>query len=400
MRALPRKEGEKWVAYGITLSLFFPVRSISLCPLFSIFMPQYFRIMKSYFALYSPSQGAQPVESTVLVFDKNLSIGFRHADGRNAMESWLLKDVDAAFDFGRQSSKIKNTKLGGELVIEGNDAAKFIKEIQAENQKAWHKKSSGKEWLRNSLLFLGIIGLLVLLYLLIVPWLSEKLASKVSVKTEQQLGDAVYDAMGLASLEDKEASLVLNDFFSSLDVPTAYDIRITVVKDNTVNAFALPGGRIVVYSALLKEIASYPELAALLSHEFTHVNNKHSTKSIFRRLGSKVFIGLLFGRFGTVTSVLINHADDLKSLKYSRKLEKEADMDGLTILTQRKIDPAGFTDLFEHLKAAAPANVMPEFLGSHPDVDKRINYIKESSKGAAVSENDQLKAIFEKLKIK
>ena len=102
-----------------------------------------------------------------------------------------------------------------------------------------------------------------------------------------------------------------------MDVPTAYRIRITVVNDNVVNAFALPGGRIVVYTALLKQIKSYPELAALLSHEFTHINNKHSTKSIFRRLGSKVFIGLLFGRFGTVTSVLVNHADNLKSLTYS-----------------------------------------------------------------------------------
>ncbi len=113
-------------------------------------------------------------------------------------------------------------------------------------------------------------------------------------------------------------------------------IRITVVNDNTVNAFALPGGRIVVYSALLKEIGSYPELAALLSHEFTHVNNRHSTKSIFRNLGSKVFLGLLFGKFGSVTAVLVDHADNLKSLKYSRKLEKEADIEGLAIIGKER----------------------------------------------------------------
>lgn len=354
--------------------------------------------MKSYFASYYPSSSVQPVEATVLVFDKNLSIGFRHADGSNAMMSWQLRDVEATFDFSRQSSRLKNKKQPGEIWIEGNDAYKFIKGIEAEQQKPWHKKRSGKDWIRNSILFTGIIGVLVLLYFLIVPWLSEKLASKVSVKTEQQLGDAVYNAMGLASLEDKEASLKLNDFFSAMEVPTAYNIRITVVKDNTVNAFALPGGRIVVYSALLKEVDSYPELAALLSHEFTHVNNKHSTKSIFRRLGSKIFIGLLLGNFGAVTSVLVDHADDLKSLKYSRLLEKEADTDGLEILIQRKIDPKGFTDLFKHLKAAAPSNTLPEFLVSHPDVDKRINYITEAGKGAVVEENEQLKAIFEKIK--
>jgi predicted Zn-dependent protease len=170
-----------------------------------------------------------------------------------------------------------------------------------------------------------------------------------------------------------------------------------VVNDNVVNAFALPGGRIVVYSALLKQVKSYPELAALLSHEFTHINNKHSTKSIFRRLGSKIFLGLLFGKFGSVTSVLVDHADNLKSLKYSRKLEKEADTEGLAILKQRKIDPQGFVSLFNHLKESAPSNSIPEFLGSHPDIEKRIKHINESSANVQVQENRQLKTIFEKL---
>lgn len=354
--------------------------------------------MKSYFA-YFHQPGMESVESTVLVFDKNLSIGFRNPDGSNAMINWLLNEVEASFDFSSQQTKLRHIKTPGtELYIKGNEAGSFIEEMKAVQKKAWHKKSNGKEWIRNSLLFLGILGFLFLLYLLIVPWLSQKLASKVSIKTEKQLGDAVYDALGLAGQEDTAKSYVLNEFFTAMEVPTAYNIKISVVNDNVVNAFALPGGRIIVYSALLKEITSYPELAALLSHEFTHINNKHSTKSIFRRLGSKVFLGLLFGRLGTVTTVVVNHADNLKSLKYSRSLEKEADLNGLNILTKREIDPNGFVSLFHHLDESAPANVMPEFLVSHPDVDKRIAYIQEASKGIRVKENLQLKAIFDKLK--
>jgi beta-barrel assembly-enhancing protease len=96
--------------------------------------------------------------------------------------------------------------------------------------------------------------------------------------------------------------------------------------------------------------------------------------------------------------VVATPANKLKSLKYSRNLEKEADMDGLAILTKRNIDPAGFVNLFHHLQEAGPTNNMPEFLGSHPDVDKRIAYIEEASKGAVVKEDAELKAIFEKLK--
>lgn len=355
--------------------------------------------MKSYFGNYFSAPGSLPVESTVLVFDKSLSIGLRRADGSNAMESWLLQDVETDFVFSRQSSRLRNRKhSGAELIIEGKEAASYIQSVQAELKKPWHKKSSGKEWIRNGTLFIGILGLLFLLYLLIVPWLSEKLAGKVSTSTEAQLGNAAYDAMGLTGNEDSVASYVINEFFAAMNVPTSYSIRITVVNEQEVNAFALPGGRIVVYSALLKQVNSYAELAALLSHEFVHVNNKHSTKSIFRRLGSKVFLGLLFGRFGTVTSVMVDHADNLKSLKYSRKLEKEADMDGLRILSERNINPKGFIDLFGNLKQASPGSVLPEFLGSHPDIDKRIGYIKEASKNIVVKENEELKAIFEKLK--
>jgi beta-barrel assembly-enhancing protease len=353
--------------------------------------------MKSYFGSYSSSPGARPLVSSVLIFDKNLNIGFRNPDGTTTTLDWALKDTTASFDFSTQSTRLKYGNSGAEVLVEGNDAAVFVKEMQAELQKVWYKKTGTKDWSRNLALLAGLSGLLFLLYLLIVPWLSEKMASRVSVNTERQLGDAVYDAMGLAAQEDTAASFVLNGFFAAMDVPTAYRIRITVVNDNVVNAFALPGGRIVIYTALLKQIKSYPELAALLSHEFTHINNKHSTKSIFRRLGSKVFIGLLFGRFGTVTSVLVNHADNLKSLTYSRKLEKEADTEGLNILTQRKIDPQGFVALFNHLKASAPSDVLPEFLGSHPDIDKRIAYINEASKGATVTDNNQLKIIFSTL---
>ncbi len=355
--------------------------------------------MKSYFGLYKNNNIVEPIEATVLVFDTSLSIGFRTITGINEMEGWLIKDITYQYNPSAGETVIRNTKhTGAVLVIAGNEAATFLKIVKEEIEKPWHKKNKGKQWVRNGLLALGIVSILFLLYLLIVPWLSEKLATSVSEKTEQQLGDAVYTGMNMSGKEDTAASQILNNFFQAMKVPTAYNIRITVVNDNVVNAFALPGGRIVIYSALLKQVESYPELAALLSHEFTHVNNKHSTKSIFRKLGSKIFVGLLFGRFGNVASVLVNHADDLKSLKYSRSLEKEADIEGLQILMQRKIDTKGFEKLFWHLKKASPESSLPTFLASHPDLDDRIEYINKEGKNAEVADNSILKSIFEQLK--
>ncbi len=352
--------------------------------------------MKSYFATYRISASAANIESTVLVFTTSLNIGFRDETGKNEMVNWMLKDVKASFEVPLQQSRIRHLS-GSELLIDGNDAAGYINLQQSEQKKPWYNKSSGSEWIRNSVLLVLILAALFGVYLLIVPWLSQQFASKVSIKTERQLGDAVYNALGLDSQVDSTKTRIVKEFFDTMDIPTPYEIRISVVKDDVTNAFALPGGRIVVYTALLNKIETYPELAALLSHEFTHVNNRHSTKSIFRRLGSKVFIGLLFGKFGTVTSVLVNQADNIRSLKYSRRLEKEADLNGLSILMKRSIDPDGFDQLFDHLAENLPQDKMPEILASHPDVKKRMKYIDDAAKDAIVAVDEQLKIIFDKL---
>jgi hypothetical protein len=354
--------------------------------------------VKSYLATYH-FHAAEPAEATVLLFDKEIHIGYHDQQQQHQTVQWKMEDVEAMFDLSTQATRIRHRQTPGlDFYIRGNDALQYIQTQQAEQQKPWHKKDKAKDWGRNLLIFFGVVTALVLLYFLLVPWLSEKLAGNVSVQTEEQFGEAVYGAMNFEGSEDTAASFAVNHFFDELKITTPYTIRIAVIRGETVNAFALPGGRIVVYTALLKKMETYPELAALLAHEFTHVNNKHSTKSIFRRLGSKIFLGLLFGKFGSVTSVMVDQADNLKSLTYSRRLEKEADLEGLALLKERKIESNGFTDLFHHLKESGPGSSMPEFLASHPDIDNRITYIKEEAAGYTAIENSSLKSIFEKIK--
>jgi Zn-dependent protease with chaperone function len=355
--------------------------------------------MKSWLASYYETVGAEPIEATVLAVEKKISIGFRNSNGQPVTLDWDIRDINAVFDNSLQATKVTNAnEKNARLIINGKDPSLFLQEMQTEQNKPWHKKEKAKGLRRSLVIFLIIAVVLVGTYFLVVPWLSEKLASTVSIQTEERFGDAIYDGLNLSDAEDTASGRLVNEFFRGMNITTPYAIHITVVNGPVVNAFALPGGHIVVYDALLKELNSYPELAALLSHEFTHVNNKHSTKSVFRRLGSRVFLSLLLGKMGNVTSILVDQADNLKSLNYSRKLEKEADMNGLTLLKERKIDPEGFAHLFQHLKASSPAAALPELLASHPDIENRINYIREASANAPVEENIQLKAIFDRLK--
>lgn len=357
--------------------------------------------MKTWFASYYDTPGAEPVEASVLAAEESISFAYRTTEGELQRHQWNMNDITAVMDRSADSSVITSSAAPrSRLIVKGKDAADFILQVKEEKAKPWYRKKGTRERVRGLSIFLGFVGILVAAYFLLVPWLSEKFASGVSVSTEQQFGDAVYNGMQLAAAEDQQASAKLNTFFEEMQVTTPYAVRIAVIKSDVINAFALPGGRIVVYTALLDQLKTYPELAALLSHEFTHVNNRHSTKSVFRKLGSKIFLGLLLGNTGGVAVVLADHADDLKSLTYSRSLEREADLDGLALLKERQIDPEGFAGLFQQLKKAAPASSMPEFLASHPDIEDRIDYIREASKNATVKEDTVLKAIFEQLKTK
>ena len=354
--------------------------------------------VKSYIGTYS-APGVLHREATVLVFDKSIHIGYRNDEGRTLTEEWAMTDIEVTYRLAEQGTHIKNRRLGqGDILITGKSAQEEINRLQEELRKPWHRKTRAREWGRNSLILLIALITLVAIYFLIVPWLSEKMAARVSVSTEEQFGEAVYSGMQLEGIENTEAGYAANQFFAELNIPTAYRIRISVVKGSIVNAFALPGGRIVIYDALLNEIEDYSELAALLSHEFIHVNNKHSTKAIFRKLGSRIFVALLLGKIGAVSSILVDQADNLKSLNYSRKLEKEADLDGVALLMERKIDPRGFSELLRHLERSAQGNNIPELLASHPDTERRIDYITEESRGATIEYNEQLKTIFNKIK--
>ncbi len=218
----------------------------------------------------------------------------------------------------------------------------------------------------------------IIAYVLIVPWVASALASRFPVSYEKSIGDKAYHSIKKSLVVDEQRTQLINDFFSKLDIPSRYNVQITVVKGDMMNAFAMPGGHIVVYDKIINGMSSYPELAALLSHEFTHVENRHTIRTLFRQLGSKVFLSLVLGDATAVGGVIVNNADDLKHLSYSRSLETEADRYGVRLLAERHIDPLGFVRLFQLLKKETPAAPTSEWMSSHPDLNKRIEGIKNN----------------------
>jgi predicted Zn-dependent protease len=216
----------------------------------------------------------------------------------------------------------------------------------------------------------------VLAYLFLMPWAASALASRFPVSYEKKIGEEAYASIKTDFRIDEKRSALINDFFQQLNFPSEYDVQVTVVKGEEVNAFAMPGGHIVVYDKLINSTGSYPELCALLAHEFTHIENRHNIRTLFRQLGSGIFMSLLMGDATAVGGVIIRNADYLKSLSYSRALEKEADENGLRLLSERSIDPDGFVRLFRLLERQSKGSQPSEWLNSHPDLNKRIKGIR------------------------
>jgi beta-barrel assembly-enhancing protease len=245
---------------------------------------------------------------------------------------------------------------------------------------------------------LVMIALAVVFYIFGVPWLAGKMANRFPISYEKKLGGQMYNAIKSSFTIDEERTKHINAFFKQLNIPSKYDIQITVVKNDVANAFAMPGGHIIVYTGILKGMRSYEELAALLSHEFTHIENRHSLKSIFRETSSSIFLSLLFGNMEAVSSVLISNADNLTNLSYGRNLETESDENGAQLLAQRNIDCKGFVHLFQLLQREY-GQEPPEYLSSHPNLDKRIKNIQDLDycKGQTLRKDSTLHTYFLRL---
>ena len=119
------------------------------------------------------------------------------------------------------------------------------------------------------------------------------------------------------------------------------------------------------------------ELAALLGHELVHVNYRHGTKSIFRNLANAIILSVLLNDVNGITAVLVDNANSLDKLSFSRHLEKEADEEALEMMFQNHINPYGMVNLLEQLNQLSEGINIPQILSSHPITTQRLSYINK-----------------------
>lgn len=158
-----------------------------------------------------------------------------------------------------------------------------------------------------------------------------------------------------------------------------------LIKEDQVNAFCMPGGKIVVYEGLMKIISSDDELAVVLGHEVAHAVAKHSNERMSQQMmaqyGAQVLGGILSGK-SAATQALAGQVYGLGAqygvmLPFSRKHETEADYMGLVLMYMAGYQPEAAVNFWKKMAVASGGNATPEFMSSHPSDASRISSIQK-----------------------
>ena len=222
-----------------------------------------------------------------------------------------------------------------------------------------------------------------------LPRLGDAGGEDLSPAAERRLGEAIMREVRRDASVSSDVEL--NDFLNRLGstltgTPAAksYSFELFLVLDQTLNAFALPGGFIGVHSGLIVATQSESELASVLAHEIGHVTQRHIARMLSeQRIGSVAMIaamvlGALAARSNPQAAVgvatMAMGAQQQQMLSFSRDAEREADRVGIETLRQSGFDPNGMVAFFGRLQQASRIyeGSAPAYMRSHPLTAERI----------------------------
>ncbi len=234
-------------------------------------------------------------------------------------------------------------------------------------------------FIKWSSFLLVLLAILLFLWLIILPKLADRMARTLPYSTEQKIGEVAWNQIKQSQTIDTLKSKLANEFFHELEWDKKYPTHVFVVNEKIINAFALPGGNIVIYSGLLDKMKSYQELAALLGHEYGHIEQRHMARGMAQSLSTFALLGILLGGTGGIVAVLAEQSNNLFNLKYSRSYETESDDFSLIKLQEANIDPQGILELFKRLQEDNPEKqeAIPDFLSTHPGISIRMDRIRD-----------------------
>lgn len=228
-------------------------------------------------------------------------------------------------------------------------------------------------------------------------------ANAIPVEWEVKLGDTLFDQIKRQSklIEDKELLAQLQLLTAPLVKgigDAKFPLKFHIVEDATLNAFAMPGGNVVLHSGLLLAADTPEEVAGVLAHEIAHVTRRHGFRGIIGSAGLFLVVQTFIGDMSGILAVIANNSAFLLDQKFSRDFEREADEVGWDYLVQARIDPRGMIGFFKKLqeeeKRMMEDNPMGKLdgalslLSTHPATEERIARLQAKAEAMGPAAGD------------
>ena len=254
-----------------------------------------------------------------------------------------------------------------------------------EDIKKCNKHNNKTKIVLFSILFLVLGGIASLYFS--KNYFIEKLANQVPRSWEKSAGDHLFTSLTSDYIVLKNDSIEQQFRLASKHLLSTIEkehikIDLYFIKEPSINAFALPGGKVVIQSGLIEKANSWEEVLGVLSHELAHVTRRHHLRGVINNIGLFTVISALVGDVSALAGTFANIGGELASLSNSREFELEADETGWNYLVKSRVNPEGLISFFETLqkeekgKLSSKNKKIMSFLSTHPDTKERINTLK------------------------
>ena len=234
-------------------------------------------------------------------------------------------------------------------------------------------------WMITSLLFIAVVCVGLYFGTLAAAQIAVR---SLPISVDEKIGEMASASMapGAPLAEQHSATVLVRDIVEHLRPYSAIpdmDFHVVVIQDEQVNAFALPGGKIYVYTGLILTAENAEQIAGVLAHEMAHATLRHGLQKVSQSLGIVVAMQFMVGDVGGLIAFGSQVAQESVLTSYSRAAETEADREGARMLHTAGIDPAAMGEFFELMKhehEELPAIL--SWISTHPQHDNRITEIR------------------------
>lgn len=206
----------------------------------------------------------------------------------------------------------------------------------------------------------------------------------ISLQEEKQLGDkfVVEVEKQRKVVTDPQVQGYLNRLGNRLLTGVRareFDFTFKAVRDNSVNAFAVPGGHVYVHTGLIKAAQNETELASVMAHEINHAVARHGTQQLTQQYGYGLVIQLLLGQNPNLLAQLASTLFGQGAfMAYSRSMENQADYLGVETMYRAGYDPRGMISFFKKIDTINQRNpgALEQFFSSHPMTGERLRNVQ------------------------